>query len=144
MIRAEDLLQTALELGDRQADELAQLARCSARSRSALYHALHHARCGRVDLAVAIGATAMKRRRLRGVPSSEPSWSSCLEENKTVSNLPESYSAGKAEQNVRAELARLRARYDGGAVPQAIFTIIRTLECELAWIEHGKGDQHAA
>jgi hypothetical protein len=45
--------------------------------------------------------------------------------------------AGKTEQAVRAELMRLQARYDSGA-PQAIFSVIRSLETELAWIEHGK------
>ena len=37
--------------------------------------------------------------------------------------------------DVRAELARLRARYDG-AIPQAVFAVVRALETELAWIEH--------
>jgi hypothetical protein len=46
----------------------------------------------------------------------------------------------QTEQGVRAELALLQARYDGGVVPQAVFSVIRSLEVELAWIEHrGQG-----
>ena len=37
--------------------------------------------------------------------------------------------------DVRAELARLRARYDG-VIPPAVFLVIRALEVELAWLEH--------
>src|SRR5262245_29584570 len=44
---AEDLLRTALELGDRQTDELARRSRLSFRYRSALFCALHHAHYGR-------------------------------------------------------------------------------------------------
>jgi hypothetical protein len=42
----------------------------------------------------------------------------------------------EAEQDVRAQLALLRARYDTGAIPQAVFSVIRKLEIELAWAEH--------
>jgi hypothetical protein len=38
--------------------------------------------------------------------------------------------------DVRAQLALLQARYDTGAVPPSIFSIIRSLEIELSWIEH--------
>jgi len=34
-------------------------------------------------------------------------------------------------------LVRLRARYDG-TVPQAVFSVVRSLEIKLAWIEHEK------
>jgi hypothetical protein len=37
---------------------------------------------------------------------------------------------------LRAELALLQARYDSGAVSQAVLSIIRSLETELSWIEH--------
>jgi hypothetical protein len=67
-----------------------------------------------------------------------------LRRTKTMSNIAENRSAGKAEQDVRAELARLRARYDGGAVSRVVFSVVRSLEIELGWIEHAKGDQHAA
>jgi hypothetical protein len=39
---------------------------------------------------------------------------------------------------VRAELRRLQARYDSGSIPPAIFSVVRKLEVELAWIEHEK------
>ena len=38
--------------------------------------------------------------------------------------------------DVRTELARLQARYDSGAVPPAVFSVIRKLETELSWLEH--------
>jgi len=37
---------------------------------------------------------------------------------------------------LRAELAQLRARYDGGALAPAVFAIVKALEAEIAWIEH--------
>jgi hypothetical protein len=37
---------------------------------------------------------------------------------------------------LRAELALLRARYDCGAVPPALYTVIRALETAIAWAEH--------
>jgi hypothetical protein len=43
---------------------------------------------------------------------------------------------GRTEQDVRAELALLQARYDSGAIPQAVFSVIRRLETEISWIEH--------
>ena len=42
----------------------------------------------------------------------------------------------KTEQDVRAELAQLHARYDSGAISPTVFSVIRALEVELAWIEH--------
>jgi hypothetical protein len=60
---AGDLLQTALELGDRQADELVRLARLSSRYRATLYCALHHARCGRVARVIAILERELARDR---------------------------------------------------------------------------------
>ena len=38
--------------------------------------------------------------------------------------------------DVRAELALLQARYDSGAIPPAVYSAIRSLEVELAWLEH--------
>jgi hypothetical protein len=37
---------------------------------------------------------------------------------------------------LRDELARLKARYDSGAVPMPVFAAIRQIESELAWLEH--------
>jgi hypothetical protein len=51
---AENLLQTAIELGDQQVDELARLSRLSAHYRSALFRALHYAQCGRIARAIEI------------------------------------------------------------------------------------------
>ena len=39
----------------------------------------------------------------------------------------------RSAKTVRAELRRLQAR-----LPPAIFSVVRTLEVELGWIEHGK------
>jgi len=39
-------------------------------------------------------------------------------------------------QKLRAELARLRARHDCGAVSPALYAVIRTLEIDIAWFEH--------
>jgi len=50
----------------------------------------------------------------------------------------------KAEQDVRAKRALLQARYDHGALSPAVFSIVRSLEVELAWIAHqqsGGGDE---
>jgi hypothetical protein len=34
------------------------------------------------------------------------------------------------------ELAWLRSRYDGGALAPCVYTVIKTIETELAWREH--------
>jgi hypothetical protein len=49
-----NLLQTAIKLGDQQVDELVRLSRLSAHYRSALFRALHYARCGRTSRAIEI------------------------------------------------------------------------------------------
>jgi hypothetical protein len=36
----------------------------------------------------------------------------------------------------RAELEWLRSRYDGGAISTAVFTVLKRLECDIAWAEH--------
>jgi hypothetical protein len=54
----------------------------------------------------------------------------------TKSNSPLKQRSPDAEQDIRAELTLLRARYDSGAVSQAVFFAIRALEVELAWIAH--------
>jgi hypothetical protein len=38
-------------------------------------------------------------------------------------------------EDLRSELALLRSRYDAGAVPLAVYRVIRGLEVELAWLE---------
>jgi hypothetical protein len=40
------------------------------------------------------------------------------------------------EQDIRAQLAQLQARYDSRAVSPAIFSAIRLLEVEISWLEH--------
>jgi hypothetical protein len=42
----------------------------------------------------------------------------------------------KNPQTLRAELALLRARYDHGAISDAVAATIKTLEVEVAWAEH--------
>jgi hypothetical protein len=40
-------------------------------------------------------------------------------------------------KRLRSELAMLRARYDHGAVSPEVYVVIRGIELELAWLEHG-------
>jgi hypothetical protein len=42
----------------------------------------------------------------------------------------------QTEQHLRAGLNALQARYDGVAVPPAVYAIIRTIGTELSWLEH--------
>jgi hypothetical protein len=42
----------------------------------------------------------------------------------------------KSSDDLRTELALLRARYDHGAVAPSIYRLIRKLEDDIAWIEH--------
>ena len=37
---------------------------------------------------------------------------------------------------LRGELHRLQARYDDGAIPLAIFNVVKLLETELSWARH--------
>jgi hypothetical protein len=60
-MNADDLLRTALELGDQQTDELARLSCLSAHYRSALFRALHYARCGRTSRAIEILEQELER-----------------------------------------------------------------------------------
>jgi hypothetical protein len=48
-------------------------------------------------------------------------------------NAPVRMSKG---QRLRAELALLKARYDGGAVSPAVYQAIKDAETKLAWSEH--------
>jgi hypothetical protein len=41
------------------------------------------------------------------------------------------------------ELAWLRSRYDEGAVAPCIYSVIKTIETELAWRQHAKGHRLA-
>jgi hypothetical protein len=43
---------------------------------------------------------------------------------------------GEIEQGIRSELALLQARYDGGALPPSVFSVVRSLQVELSWSEH--------
>jgi hypothetical protein len=45
--------------------------------------------------------------------------------------------------NYRAEIARareelewLRGRYDCGAISDTVFVVVKSLECEIAWLQH--------
>jgi hypothetical protein len=37
---------------------------------------------------------------------------------------------------LRQQLAWLRARYDGGAIPAGIYATVKTIETEIAWHDH--------
>jgi hypothetical protein len=41
---------------------------------------------------------------------------------------------------LRGRLMQVKARYDSGAVPQALFEALKAMELEIAWVEH-KGRQ---
>jgi hypothetical protein len=51
-----------------------------------------------------------------------------------LANAGNRISDGK--RDLRAELALLQARYDGGAVLPAVYAIIRAIRTELSWLEH--------
>jgi hypothetical protein len=40
------------------------------------------------------------------------------------------------EQALAAALAWVRGRYDSGAVSPAVFSVIRMIETEIAWLQH--------
>ena len=44
--------------------------------------------------------------------------------------------AGEAHRLLRAELEWLRARYDGGAISTAVFSVVKRIEIDIAWAEH--------
>jgi hypothetical protein len=44
--------------------------------------------------------------------------------------------AGISNWALRCELVQQRARYDDGAIPLAIFNVIRELEVDISWLEH--------
>jgi hypothetical protein len=39
-------------------------------------------------------------------------------------------------RRLRAELEWLRAQRDNGAISVAVFTVLKRLECDIAWAEH--------
>jgi hypothetical protein len=40
------------------------------------------------------------------------------------------------EQDLRAELTALQARYDSGAVSSAVYAVVKAIETELGWLQH--------
>jgi hypothetical protein len=62
-VSADDLLRKAIELGDRQVDELARLARLSSQYRTALFRALHHARYGQTSRVIEVLEQGLERDR---------------------------------------------------------------------------------
>ncbi|HMF22415.1 MAG TPA: hypothetical protein VKG24_09850 [Pseudolabrys sp.] len=46
--------------------------------------------------------------------------------------------AASSTARLRDELAWLRGRYDEGTVAPCVYTVIKTVEIELAWREHAK------
>jgi hypothetical protein len=49
---------------------------------------------------------------------------------------PRNTNSPAEERALRDRLALLRARYDHGTVPSAIFAVIRQIEIELGWLAH--------
>ena len=39
-------------------------------------------------------------------------------------------------QQARAELDWLRSRYDCGAMSDTVFVVVKSLECEVSWLQH--------
>jgi len=54
---------------------------------------------------------------------------------------PKTTAITNSSAELRAGLERLRARYDGGAAAPAVFTVIKAIELEIAWIEHRREAQ---
>jgi hypothetical protein len=54
------------------------------------------------------------------------------------SNPSDSNNQAEAVKLLRERLEWLRARYDSGAVSPATYAIIRMIEIDLAWREHGR------
>jgi hypothetical protein len=44
----------------------------------------------------------------------------------------------KGERRLRTELEWLRAKYDSGAVSDAVFAVVKSIEAEIAWREHAR------
>jgi hypothetical protein len=42
------------------------------------------------------------------------------------------------EAALRSQLAALRTRYDHGAIPPCIYTVIYEIEVELGWLQHDR------
>jgi hypothetical protein len=42
-------------------------------------------------------------------------------------------------QILRGRLTQVKARYDSGAIPQALFEALKAMEREIAWTEHNGG-----
>jgi hypothetical protein len=40
------------------------------------------------------------------------------------------------EKRLRAELEWLRSKYDSGAVSDAVFAVVKSIEREIAWAQH--------
>jgi hypothetical protein len=40
---------------------------------------------------------------------------------------------------LRDQLAALRARHDGGAMPAGTYDVVREIEIEIGWLEHRAG-----
>jgi hypothetical protein len=66
----DDMLRKALELGDRQADELARLSFANARHRRVLFRALHYARYGKISRVIEILEQELARERKVETPHS--------------------------------------------------------------------------
>jgi hypothetical protein len=41
-----------------------------------------------------------------------------------------------ASQILRGRLEQVRARYDSGAIPPALYEAVKQMECEISWSEH--------
>jgi hypothetical protein len=48
---------------------------------------------------------------------------------------------GKNHLELRTELEWLRSRYDCGTTPVAVHRVIKELETQIAWLEHGAAEQ---
>ena len=64
-----------------------------------------------------------------------------LKETGTMNNLTFSAdtrnsNVGPHERDLRAELGLLPARYDSRAINPAVLTVVKSIEIELAWLQH--------
>jgi hypothetical protein len=42
----------------------------------------------------------------------------------------------RAESEARLDLLMIQAKYDGGGMPPALYSVLKQIEVDIAWIQH--------
>jgi|EndMetStandDraft_9_1072997.scaffolds.fasta_scaffold3802198_1 hypothetical protein len=42
----------------------------------------------------------------------------------------------RAESEARLDLLMIRAKYDGGGMPPALYSVLKQIETDIAWMQH--------